>query len=1168
MRPDNIRHSLLILWRNIPFETKVTGAYILLAGLWIYISDHILLSNVHSQEQIFSILKGWGYVGVSAILLFLLTRRTLRSMRQIKQSLTDSDTKFRSIAQNIPGMVFQMRVRADGSSYMSYISPRASELFNLSLDPSHPDWHLGARIHPDDQLGFLHSIQQAVEHFIPWQYEGRIIQPDRSVKWFRGFSSPTHSGDEIVFDGLLLDISGEKEADNYRNLVNKTHDGYFTTDKNGIITFANPKLAELHGFQSPNELIGKPFADYIAPYAKEQTLQYFRRFLEKSSIENDFIAEIPVLRKNGAIFFVELKASIIIENGESIGTRGVIRDITGRKYEQETTERKKAEEALFESERRYRIAAQAADLGFWSCDLQTGATEWDEITARIFGYAPGEAQPTLEHYLQEIVHPDYRQFLQSQFQQDNVEQFSGEYPILHKDGQVRWIKDYGVFLRSADGQPQRVVGVKYDITQRKQTEQDMEHARQAALSLAQDANLQRVRAEEVLRELARSEHDLIQARDAAELASRAKSAFLANMSHEIRTPMNAVIGLTHLALQTPLTLQQRDYLIKIQASAQNLLGIINDILDFSKIEAGKMSIASTPFDLNEVLENLATMVNIWAREKDLEVIFAIAPDTPTALIGDPLRLEQVLINLGNNAIKFTEHGEVIFSTRLLEITDDLVEIEFSVRDTGVGMTPKQLERLFQAFNQGDTSTTRKYGGTGLGLTISKHLVELMGGDIIVHSQPGVGSEFIFTARFGHAAPAQPLPFTLAGELQNLRVLVVEDNPTAQQTLKNYLQPFLVTLTDSGEEALQILELTLPSHAYDIIILDWKLPGINGLEVARRVRNQSQSAKSPIILMVTAHGRETILSQAEALHLDGLLVKPISQSALINAILHALSQDRNDQAQPSAEFIIENVPGIAALHGKHILLVEDNEINLEVAQGLLALPNIQVSIARNGVQAVEMVQLADFDAVLMDIQMPEMDGYEATRRIRRIPGHQTLPIIAMTAHAMSGDREKSLENGMNDHINKPIEPDEMFNTLLHWIAPDVYQEQQEHPLAPRHTPQKTTFPTLPGIDTAAGLRHLGTPQNYSRVLQHFRQQQPEVSEIRSALNRSDISTAHRLVHSLKGVAGTIGASELEQAASNLENALDHHPLPDVEILLSALDEHLAKVIQAIDLLPIE
>jgi CheY-like chemotaxis protein len=530
---------------------------------------------------------------------------------------------------------------------------------------------------------------------------------------------------------------------------------------------------------------------------------------------------------------------------------------------------------------------------------------------------------------------------------------------------------------------------------------------------------------------------------------------------------------------------------------------------------------------------------VKAREKEnLEVLFALSPEVPRALVGDPLRLGQVLTNLTNNAVKFTDSGEIVVATEVALRDQDRITLKFSVRDTGIGLTQEQIANLFQAFSQADTSTTRRYGGTGLGLTISKRLVDLMGGEIWVESQPGQGSTFFFTATFGLGrgkAKKFPAP---AQALRGLKVLVVDDNATSREILQEMLESFGLEVTQaaSGPEGLAELEKAPPSQPYELVVMDWKMPGMDGLEASRLIKQNSYLNKIPAIIMVTNYGREEIMHQAEKVGLDGFLLKPVSPSVLFDAIMQAFGEDVAGRSPVTEGVADAEARALITLKGARILLVEDNDINRQVASEILTSVGVLVTPAGNGQEALQAVATNDFDAVLMDVQMPVMDGYEATRRLRQDPRFQTLPIIAMTAHAMAGDREKSLVAGMNDHVTKPIDPEALFRTLEQYVGKQAVGRRMTPVTGKAKVEgEMEAIPLLDGIDTNLGLKRLlGNQRAYVNILRKFGQDFENVAETIKNLAASEKEKeAAILAHTVKGAAGNIGATELQGAAAAME-----------------------------------
>ena len=641
------------------------------------------------------------------------------------------------------------------------------------------------------------------------------------------------------------------------------------------------------------------------------------------------------------------------------------------------------------------------------------------------------------------------------------------------------------------------------------------------------------------RELVEHEKALEAAKEVAEEASRMKSAFLANMSHEIRTPMNAVIGMAYLALRTDLNGKQRDYVEKIHRAAVSLLGIINDILDFSKIEAGKLTIETTDFSLHEVLANVSTVTSQRAAEKGLRYVFDVADDVPVHLSGDPLRLGQVLINLISNAIKFTPQGKVQMRCRVASSVPEGVQLRFEIEDTGIGMSPEQMSKLFQAFSQADDSTTRKYGGTGLGLAISRRLVEMMGGSMSLHSQEGVGSTFTFTLRFGLGALTTLSLPSLPERLLGCRVLVVDDNPAAREILTNLVDGFglPVNAVSGASEALVAIRNADLGTPYDLVLADLGMPEMNGAELAQAIR-QAGLAHIPKVILVTAFGREDVMRQAENAPIDAVLFKPIDQSLLHDTFVNVLAKD-------GAPRQVTQQQHLPRFDGCRVLLVEDNEINQQIAREMLVVTGLEVDIAGNGRIAVDKLLTggpAAYNLVLMDIQMPEMGGHAATRRIRMDERFEHLPIVAMTAHATQEEREACMKSGMQDHITKPINPGHFYQTLTRWLAPMTVA--QGVPSAPeiRTAPTDEDVPIeIPGFDTADTMDRLsGDVAMYHRVLEMF---VPSLSssleQFSNGVASSDRAATKTAVHNIRGMAANVGATELTAFAADLEQMLGEH-----------------------------
>ncbi|WP_395688282.1 response regulator [Caenimonas koreensis] len=882
------------------------------------------------------------------------------------------------------------------------------------------------------------------------------------------------------------------------------------------VTYANP-AACCHLGYTQADLLGRCFTDFDSKFqltelpALDAALDKFKRPVTFESQHR---------RKDASLRDVEITAFLTQGAGEAMYICS-FRDVTALKRAEEGKRRQEATLATLINSISDVIVYKDCDGRYIRCNTAF-ASMVGRTAESICGLTAHDLFPSDVAREIQACEDRTRALLQEQSCEQWVTLFDGRRVLYDTVVSPLW---------DEDGQAQGVLSISRNITERRRQEEQIRHAKEIA-----------------------------------EEATRMKSNFLANMSHEIRTPMNAVIGLSHLVLKTDLTERQRDYITKVQTSGQHLLGVINDILDFSKVEAGKMDLEQAEFEVEKLLDTTSSVISEKCHAKGLELVFEVAPDVPSHLIGDSLRLGQILLNLSNNAVKFTQAGEIVISVRATERTDTDVLLLFRVRDTGIGLTAEQKSRLFQSFSQADSSTTRRFGGTGLGLAISKRLVDLMDGEVGVESEIGKGSTFWFSARVGVSA-AKRRELLPNPDLRGRRALVVDDNDQARAVITEMLTGMTFTTGGSASGLAAINEVqraAASGQGYDVVYLDWRMPDIDGMETARRIR--ALGLKSPpMVLMVTAYGREEARKEAHDAGIRDVLVKPVTPSLLFDTTMSALGSSRPASHGTTTVAVADD---LRAPHRRaRVLLVEDNDINQQVAREMLEDAGVTVDVADNGLVALQMVQKTRYALVFMDMQMPVMDGVTATRAIRGLPGMADLPIAAMTANAMEQDRRNCMEAGMNDFIVKPIDPQALATVLARWIAPaddHIAAAQTPAPGAPSlgadGIPQNVS-----GLDTRLGLSHMMNkkPLYLAMLRRYCAGQASVVQELRDALDAGDTATAERLAHTSKGVAANIGATLVQTRADALELALrQHEDATRVSALLAEFEAPLAELLDAL------
>ncbi|MBF0626904.1 MAG: response regulator [Magnetococcales bacterium] len=1049
------------------------------------------------------------------------------------RELQQSKDRYNDLIERIPIGVYQFRMLAGGGKRFDYVSARFCAIFKLDpraiLEDAARPFSL---VHPEDRASFLEANAQAGRSMRAFSWQGRfVIGGELRWLWIQS-TGKLLSNQDSLWNGIVSDITERTRIELALEKSEQTLKRAQSVARIGS-WHLNLVSGQLDWSEESYRIFGIPFGEKI------QYEQFLSRVIPADRAEVDGAWQAALqgapydiihrIRVDDEIKWVREQAEFSFdEHGVPQMALGTVQDVTAQVL---------VEQGRRNSELRFRSIFERANAGITFADAQGNLLQINDSFAQLLGYTPEEL---LGVNFSQITHPDdvtgEQGFLEEILRKERSD-YRLEKRYLTRSGETGWADVTVSVIRDEQGEVRNFVGLVVDITERK-------------------------RAAEALQ----------QAKLAAEEATRAKSEFLANMSHEIRTPMNAIIGLSHLALKNDPPPRLRDYLHKIRNAAMSLLGILNDILDFSKIEAGKLTMEQIPFNLAEVLEGVSNVTALRAAEKGIELLIAIPPLLPVELIGDPLRLGQILLNLVNNGVKFTERGEVVVSVSVVESLDDWVTLAFAVRDTGIGMTPEQMAQLFQSFSQADMSMTRRFGGTGLGLAISNRLAGLMGGTISVESRLGEGSIFTFTGRFGRSStPVVQVMKRPEGwiDLSRIQVMVVDDNPSAREIMVDLLHHWSmkVTVAAGGQEALHLLEAMADrGEGCDLVLMDWQMPEPDGIETLRRMRANPRFATAPTVFMVTAFGTEEVIARAEQEGARACLMKPVGASMLLDTLVSVFRGEGATSPGSAREEVTVTTPG-ARVRGARVLLAEDNEINQQVAEELLGEMGIVVEVVGNGRLAVEalLARPGVYEAVLMDVQMPEMDGLEATRRIRAALGEKSPPIIAMTAHAMESQKQRCFEAGMVDHIAKPIDPTVLGAVLGRWIRSHVVDEPMvvtRRPLVVERNP----LPDLgPAFDLAAALTRVnGKPLLLRKLLKAFAVQNDQtVPRLRQLLEQGDRDAACHLAHALKGVAATLGAEEVRAAARDLEQACREQGADALFVgLLATLESSMAQALTAI------
>jgi PAS domain S-box-containing protein len=915
-----------------------------------------------------------------------------------------------------------------------------------------------------------------------------------------------------------------------RGMFNQTIVGLAQVDLLGRFVQVNRKYCEIVG-RSEAELYHLRMQDITHPDDLSRNLLLFEQLARGGQ---PYEIEKRYLRPDGSQVWVNNSVSALLdENRQPSSLFAVVLDVT---------QRRQVQEALRVAQARLDIALRASNIGIWEVDMSAGGAAASPVTFincwEQLGYDQAESSydPANPYH---FVHTDDRERVAHAtkiYLSGQTKEYETEYRLRHKDGSYRWVLARGVAERDPTGKPLRLTGSIIDITEIK-------------------------RAEAATRE----------AKELAESANRAKDEFLANVSHEIRTPMNAILGMTELVLDMPLTEDQRQCLKTVKSAADSLLGILNDLLDFSKIAAGKLELAPTNFSLRVPLGDTLRALAVRAHRKVLELVCNVQPDVPDALVGDAGRLRQVLLNLVGNAIKFTEHGEVVLR---VEVAGDPapqgeVSLRITVRDTGIGISTAKQEKVFQAFEQEDMSTTRRYGGTGLGLTIAARLVDLMGGQITVDSVPGQGSTFAFTARFGCVAhpPDETVARPLA-LLSDLRVLVVDDNVTNRRILVEWLRGWQMEPMAAGDGATAMDALwhgvTL-NKPYVLALLDARMPDMDGLALAAMIRQRAALSACRIILL-TSGDRPGDLARYRELHIDAHLLKPVQQDELLETIYRVMSLN-GGEVPPTREAVSPAVPNLSPLR---ILLAEDNEFNAQHLERLLGMRGHRVQLATNGREALAMAERSVFDVLLLDIHMPVLDGFQVVLALRQREqsAGSHLPVIALTARSQKEDRQRCLAAGMDDYLSKPLRAADLFAAIARVTpahgAPPAAPSPHPAPCPSSRLEVEVRGEHSSLLDPVVLLAACGGNANLlGELCQNFKSKASVLlAEINDALRDRDGLRLREAAHRLYGTI-TIFSTIAGEVASDLEDHAARDQFAEAQPVVGRLDVMVPELIRQVD-----